>query len=280
MRNRVRFASVILAVGLIACGAARVSCDEKVDAAGDAKDRNILAATSASLRGLMSEKIDIPPEFKGIKIPMKTALKYLIDAATQVQKQEVRFVFDKAAFTQANMQVADLYDQDIDVPLFVNKLTYRQYLEASLSQLPGDATYLVRDGLIVVLTREAARIDRLLDQKIVAEFHDKSLTAALRELSDLSGVSIAVDPRCDPDQKKTVDLRFSGDTSLRGILDSLAELHGLKVLVSPDRVAVLPQSAHLQRLRERVEEAKLLREIEGPGETLLPAAPPIPKVEK
>jgi hypothetical protein len=301
------FASVVVAVGLIAFVATPSRSADEAEkaqkaaeaeqAAQAAKNKKVAEdeqalykarvdklppATSTSLRRLLSEKVKIPDPFRAAPVALRIVLGYL-DFRTVVDKSEsLPIVFDKKAFKD---DVPDAFDSLLDTPIefstFANSLTYRQVLEHSIRQLPADATFLIRDGLVVILPGAAAKIDRLLQRKIAVEFRGKPLVATLDELADLSGISIAIDPRSEEMQKKTVDARFSGDVSVRGILDSLADLHDLKILVSADRVAVLPQSVYLKRLRDRGEETRLLRETEAvrDGAPTAPAPAP-PKTEK
>jgi hypothetical protein len=260
MRSRVRFASIVVVVGLVAVGATRVSSEDKVDAAAP-KEQEISAPTSASLRRLLSERVDIPPEFKGVKIPFRTVLAYLSDTA-HTRKERLPFLFDKAAFAEANLLIADLAEQEVDVPAFVRSMTNRQVLEMTLPQIQGDPTYLVRDGLIVFVPREAAKLERLLDRTIAVDFRDLTLNAAFAELSDRSGVGIAVDPRCDESSKKKVTLQAEQGMTVRGVLESIADMNDLKIVVTAQRVTVLPQSIYLKRLADQAAEAKLRREID------------------
>jgi hypothetical protein len=50
--------------------------------------------------------------------------------------------------------------------------------------------------------------------------------------------------------------------SVRGILESIADTHDLKIIVDAHRVTVMPQTAYLKRLRDQAEEAAALRGIE------------------
>ena len=260
------FASVIVAAALIAIAGGPVRSDEEADkaekekAAIQALVNKLPAATSASLRRLLSEKVEIPAEFRTAPVPLKIVLQYLGEHAAQ-RNESLPFMIDKQAFKDAAPDAVDLLDFQIEFPTFLRSMTYRQALELSMSQLPGDATYLIRDDLIVIVSGTAAKIDRLLDRKVAVEFRNKPLAAAIEELSDRSGVGIAVDPRCDDTNKKAVTFQTEQGMTVRGVLESIADMHDLKIVVTAHRVTVLPQSVYLKRLGDQVQEVKLRREI-------------------
>ncbi|HEX3314618.1 MAG TPA: hypothetical protein VHR72_06980, partial [Gemmataceae bacterium] len=145
---------------------------------------------------------------------------------------------------------------------FTAKLTVRQYLDLAVQQLPGDASYIVRGGLVVVAPAKSLKLDRLLHRRITIDLRGKSVVEALEAVADLSGVSIVVDRRCSDAPAALVELRTNNDMSVRGILESIADTHDLKIIVDAHRVTVMPQTAYLKRLRDQAEEAAALRGIE------------------
>jgi hypothetical protein len=278
---RLALASVIAAVGLIAFAATSGrSDDEAVNAKREAEPAvaqpnvdKLPPATSASLRRLLSEKVTIPDQMRAAPVPFKIVLQYLSNKAA-ARGEWMPVVIDKQAFKDAAPDANDLLDVPIELPTFVPSMTYRQALEHSMSQLPGDGVFLVRDDQIVILSGAAAKVERLLDRRINADFRNKPLMAALEELADRSGVGIAVDPRCDDTGKKTVTLLSEQGMTLRGVLESIADMNDLKIVVTPHRVTVLPQAIYMKRLADRAQESKLRREIEGD-----PTMPEGPRLE-
>jgi hypothetical protein len=262
---RFAFAPVVV-VGLIALAATAVRSDEEADkaakdkAAIEALEAKLPAATSASLRRFLFEKVEIPDAFRSAPVPLKIVLGYLSERAAQ-RGESLQIMIDKQAFKDAAPDSADLLDAPIEFSAFVRSMTYRQVLELTLSQLPGDATYLVREGYVVIVTAAVARIDRLLERRVAIEFRNKPLIAAIEDLSERTGLDIAVDSRCDDGNKKVVTLQTEKGMTVRGILESIADMNDLKIVVTAHRVTVLPHSIYLKRLGDQVQEAKLRREI-------------------
>jgi tetratricopeptide (TPR) repeat protein len=124
---------------------------------GDEKGR----LEAQSLMKLLEENIDIPPEFKGIKIPFKTVLKYLTDVM-QARGKDLEIGIDKQAFKDANVEAADLLDQEIDFPAFMRRMPIAVLLRLTLSQVPGDATYIIRRNYLEITTS-----DRAISEKVI-----------------------------------------------------------------------------------------------------------------
>ena len=257
---RIALASVIVAVGLIALVTVPVRSDEEGEKAAVAQ--KLPPATSASVRRLLWERVEIPNEFQAAPVPLKVALQFLVEHAAR-HGESLPIMIDKQAFKEASPDVPDLLEYQVDFSPFVPSTTYRQFLESASSQLPGDGTYLVRGSLVVIVPAEAAKINRLLERNVAVEYRNKPLIAAIGDLSERTGLDIAVDSRCDDGNKKTVTLQTERGMTVRGILESIADMNELKVVVTPHRVTVLPQSIYLKRLADQVQEAKLRREIDN-----------------
>ena len=253
---RIAYASAV-AICLISVPVSPVrSDDEGVKRTAD----KLPLATSASLRHLLSERIEIPDEFRAGPVPLKFVLTHLVDRAALL-KEPLPITFDRSAYKDLDADPCHTSDASIEFPNHIRSMTFRQALELSVSQIPCDSKYLIRDGLIVIVPGAAAKIDRLLNRTTTVEFRNKPLIAAFEELSDRIGVSIAVDPRCDDMNKKTVTLQTEQGMTARGVLESIADMNELKIVVTPHRVTVLPHAVYLKRLADQVQEAKLRREI-------------------
>jgi hypothetical protein len=219
-------------------------------------------AAETSVQIILSQRLEIPPEFKGIKFPVKTTLRYLQDVLMS-RGFELRLMIDHRSFVDShpNSNQFELAEVGFEFPEFVRSMTCRQYLDLVVKQLPVDACVHVSGGVLVVTTPDAVKLDRLLDRKIAIDLRKKTVVEAFEEVSALSGVSIVVDPRCNDGQKSDVMLRTNNDMSVRGILESIADIHDLKLVADSHRVTVLPRAVYLKRLRDQAEEAAALREL-------------------
>jgi hypothetical protein len=193
---RFAFAGLLVAAGLVAFGVTSTRSDDKTGPAANQANSAKPAATSASLRLLLAEKIEIPEKFRGIKVTFKTALNHLEDSVS-ARKESLPVEIDRQGFADANVDLADLWDMDVGFPLSRRTMTCRQYLDCIVSQLAGAATFVIRDGIVVIAPIDVFYSESLLNRRIDVEFRNKTVSAALQELSDRTALAIAVDPRCD-----------------------------------------------------------------------------------
>jgi hypothetical protein len=260
MKSFAAGASVLIVMTFVLLGISSTApavADEKNDE--QPKQRKLAPMTSASVRSLLSVKIAIPEGLRQ-KVPVRLVIKYLAENVAQEQGQDLNFVFNKQAFKETSPDAGDVLDVDVELPALAS-LSLRRFLDVMLSQVP-DAAYVIKEGMIEVTTVHALKIDTLLDQGVMLNFRETPLGKAIDELSDQTGLTIAVDPRCDDLLKMPVNLRTNSDMSVRGVLDFLADAHELKLVVSDHRVTLMPQAAYLKRLKDRADEVKLQREID------------------
>ena len=145
---------------------------------------------------------------------MKIAIQYLTEKAA-ARGLDLPLLIDRMAFKDAFPDSVDTMEFDIVFPTFVRTMTFRRYLDLCVSLLPGDSTFLIRDDQIFILPGAAAKIERLLDRKVSVDLRNKPLLAAFEELADRTGLGIAVDPRCDDGNKKTVTLLSEQGMTMR-----------------------------------------------------------------
>src|SRR5262249_50740391 len=144
----------------------------------------------------------------------------LIYEKLQVYGKEFPIVVDTSAFHDANPKGRDtIYETTIKFQPYPKQLTIATYLKQTLDQIPSrNATFIVRQGCLEIITTEQAKVSNLLEQRIIAKFHGESLRVALRELSGLSGVSIVVDPRVNEQANIQVFATFRNDATLSAVL--------------------------------------------------------------
>ena len=114
--------------------------------------------------------------------------------------------------------------------------------------------------MLEITTLEEASPAGLLRRKILATFRQEPLDQALRELAEQTGASIVIDAAHAADKANTpVTATFRHDTSLKGALEILTALAGLKLVVLEDGglFVTTPQVAStIQRDQERGGTAK------------------------
>jgi hypothetical protein len=223
------------------------------------------SARAAAVRKALAERLEVPDEFRKPteRVPFRIVLAHIAGVLAE-RKQSLDIAIDSAAFKEAaEGDAIDILESDISFPPFVPTATVQDLLAAALKQIPtNNATYLIRNGRVDILTHEGANIRLLLDQGVAVQFRELPLKLAIEELADRTGVTVMIDPRCGAELNKSVSLQAQNDISPRGILSAWADMFELKLLVDEHRVLLMPRAEYLKNLREQVEEAQLLQQIE------------------
>src|SRR5262249_38791600 len=136
-------------------------------------------------------------------------------------------------------------------------MTVGMALRVALSQVPtGNATYLLRRGVIEVTTLQAASPRRLLRQRITANFKQYPLHDVIESLSEMTGLNVVLDQRAKDKLKTPVTATFGNGITLEGALRLLADMTDLKLLITDEYVYVTtPANARALR-EEAAEEAR------------------------
>jgi hypothetical protein len=222
------------------------------------------SARAAAVRKALAERIEIDEEFRkpNQKVPFRLVLKYLVDKLALL-KQPLDVVIDQASFNKATAgDTFDLLEVDVTFPPFLPTATVQECLEIALRQVPTDnATFLIRNGRIDILTSDESNINVLLDKGIAIQFREFPLKLAIEELAEHTGLTVMIDPRCGAELNKSVNVRAQNDISPRGILTSWADMFELKLVVDDHRVLLMPRADYLKKLRDQVEESQLRLQI-------------------
>jgi hypothetical protein len=222
---------------------------------------------SAAVRQALAERIDVPEEFRkpGQPVPLRSALSY-IDEKLANQNQQLQIDVERESFKAANGDPIDILESNVSLPPFFKSMTVQETLEIMLKQAPIPTTYLIRNGHIVILARDAANIHGLLDQGIAIHFREVPLKYAIEDLADRTGLTVMVDPRCGAGLSSSVSLQTQNDVSVRGILSSWADMFDLKLMINDHRVLLMPRAEYLKKLADQGEEVHLLKKaLELPG---------------
>lgn len=219
------------------------------------------ALRSTAARKALAERIEVPEEFRkpGQPIPLRSFLSH-IDEVLADRKQNLPFVIDDTSFKDANMgDPLDLLDSPVSFPPFMKTASVQELLEIALRQVPTrNATFIVRNGRIEIMTHEAAGIQSLVDKGVTTQFRDVPLKIAIEDLADQMGFTVMIDPRCGAALSTSVSLQSQNDISARGILSSWADMFDLKLLVNDHRVLLMPRTDYIKKLQEQAEEAHLV----------------------
>jgi hypothetical protein len=205
--------------------------------------------TSAQIVQKLAAATDIPGELAG-PTALREALEYLTKA-----RGWPPFVIDRAAFQVENPDVGEVSELQVHLPA-LKAMPRARILRMLLDALPtGNVTYLVRNGHILITTREGAGPGR---QTIHSTFLKKPLEEALQDLAEETGVSVVLDARASTQGRTVVTANFRGETSLLNAVRLLADMAGLKAVVSDNTVYVTVPSN-----RARFRQTELFRPKEA-----------------
>src|SRR5262245_9169182 len=101
---------------------------------------------------------------------------------------------------------------------------------AILQASPVETTFVIRHGIVEITPAKCATLDKLLQQKILANYEQKRLDEVLNDLAEQTGVSVQLDSRAKEKHAMPVTALFRNDTSLRDVLTIVANMADLQVV--------------------------------------------------
>ncbi len=148
------------------------------------------------------------------------------------KKVGLPILVDQKGFKDVDPEAPDIYESQVKFPPYPKTMTVATALNHALSQVPtGEATYVIRRGMIVITSAKQNRIENSLKQTVLGDFVRKPLDEVIQELAEQTGVSIQLDSRAVKDKQNIqVTALFRNDTSLRDALVMLADMAGLQVV--------------------------------------------------
>ncbi len=135
------------------------------------------------------------------------------------------------------------------------RMSVRAILQMAVNQFDGaEATFVIRQGRVEIMTRQAAALENLLKQTFAASFDQQPLELVLDDLSEITGVSVIIDGRAREKKRTPVTARFRNDVPLREALHMVTESAGLKLVELPGgpypvRALFVTTSEHAQSLK-------------------------------
>jgi hypothetical protein len=160
------------------------------------------------------------------KVKFKTFLEYL----DQKLSGQAPLFLDKEAFmAELGADVPDPMEEEVALPGTPARMKGAMALRSALSQIgKGNATYLIRNGMIEITTLRRAAPEVLLGYPITARFDKKPLEDAIEALCEMSGATIVIDPRIGDKAKTPVSATFRNSIALDGAVRLLVEMADLQ----------------------------------------------------
>lgn len=233
--------------------------------------------------------VDVPDEFRQ-PVPLKLVFLYLRDQLA-AKGMPLPIWVDQYAFKIADPEVPELLESTIVFTQeFLTGRTLAEVMNETARQMGGDAVVWRRAGHLEITTRKSARNTHALENRIDLEANGITLREAIDEIAAELGVTIQIDPRCEPAMKKTVHVSAHNQTTARGLITMWADAYGLVLLADDERVLLMPRPVYVSKLRDELTEARLLAdivrsrriqiEIHAANAPPLPAAPKAPPAEE
>lgn len=156
---------------------------------------------------------------------------------------------DQQGFKDAGPDAPDLYEGQVRFPPFPKKMTLATALQYAIAQATlVEATFVVRRGAVEITPAKSATLDKLLQQKILANYEQKRLDEVLHELAEQTGVSILLDSRAKDKHAMPVTAFFRNDIAVRDVLTILANMAELQVVELSSAIYVTtPANAEVLR---------------------------------
>lgn len=154
-----------------------------------------------------------------------------LQSRIKIKGRELPLWVDVEAFKEGMEAGADLYDSEIKLPPYLKHMTAAALLGHALSKIPGgNATYYVKNGLIVVTTAEEAQARRLCSEAVEGKFEAQPMGEVLQELAAQTGLHLMVDGRIAWRLKAKISANFSvNETALGTALYLLTDMVELRV---------------------------------------------------
>jgi hypothetical protein len=188
-------------------------------------------AAKVSAHDILAMEVDI----NGLQepIPLKELLQVIYERTKKQRGADVPILVDALAFREANPEAQNgPYDDPVTLPIVARGLKMAQVLQLVASQLrtPAGAAFIVRNGMIEITTREHAILPMLLEERIVAKFDKTPFNEVIRELVEMTGAPILIDPRLQEKAKVPITAELNGNVSLAALLPILADMADLRIV--------------------------------------------------
>jgi hypothetical protein len=183
--------------------------------------------------------LDEPVEMKDFQQPMsmREALGLLMEKF-ETKGKPLPIVVDVASFRRENPE-SSVYDVQVNFQPYPKHFALAQVLQMMVAKaVQPEATFLIRNGAVVITTKKERRQETLLKREVIAEFLNTPFTEAMEELSAVTGASIVVDLRLGDKLKSPVTASLRNDVTLEAALRMLSDMVDLKPVFLPGGVYI------------------------------------------
>jgi hypothetical protein len=271
----------LLVIASLLLGAAFVNAQpEKGKAPAKVTSRTILAHLETPLK-------EAGPFTEMLKV---SELLNLVHDVMKGMNAPVTVIVDDEAYREMAPDF-DIFATELRLKQLPANPTMMHILRQAVKALPVKSALVIRAGKVEIVPVERTAKEYLLNQTFHAEFTERRLDQALEELSDLTGVSIVLDPRAKQKIQTPVSARFHDDVALQDAVRLLTDMAELKVvylvtglyITTPEHAKVLQKE--LKEIYERPimpipADGLVVPMLGTPPEPASPLAPPLPPAKR
>jgi hypothetical protein len=158
-------------------------------------------------------------------MPFKQFLQDLFQAGN-AKGMHVPLMVNVHAFQEGDDRPNGPVDDDVKLPVVPKRMTAVQALQLVVSQLKtGNGAFFVRRGTIVITTQNDAGLGGRMQEPVIVHFDKTPLAEVVRQLSDLTGAAILIDPRLQKKEMQTpITVELNGNVSLAAVLPVIADM--------------------------------------------------------
>jgi hypothetical protein len=244
------------------------------------KDGEKAAAVPTSREILANLRIEVEAApFRNQNLRFEELLEVIREAFLKKMGREITFNIDEEAFREEAPDAPKIPEAQVNFKSLPPKTTVHQLLRQALNQLPVQSALIVRAGRVDLVPASRATKPYMLNQTFHVDFKERPLSAALEDLSELTGVSIVMDARAKEKAQTPVTARFHDDVALQDAVRMLTDMAELKIvyLVTGLYVTTAEHATAMQKeLKQIYDTPANLPAGFGPAAPGLPAAPGVP----
>jgi hypothetical protein len=248
-RDHVSSARIAVVIGLLAVG---LVCTPM------ASGQNARSKKQLSIH----EKLAVEIETKDFADP-RTLKDFIQDLCERAAGKgvELAILVDPTSFKIDDEAAPSPYDSQVQLPTVPKTVTVAEALRIAIGQIQtNNGAILLRNGKIEIVTRSATTPEVLLKEKLPPHLFDKIPFAnVMRQMSEMTGVTILLDPRLQEKAQIAVTADFRSDVPVEAALRMLTDMVELGIVIMEGGVYVTTPSNAEAREKE-VRERKRARE--------------------
>ncbi len=212
-----------------------------------------------SAKGSAADVLALPLETKDFQepMPLKQFLQLIYEKCAN-KGIDLPILVDISSFREADdSQPNGPYDDETKLPVVPKVVTIGHALQMAISQIKSNnGTFIVRNGVIIVMTRKSASLEVRLREPVLTRFDKTPLTEVAQRLSDMTGATILLDPRMHEKAQTPITADFRGDVPLESALRAVADMADLRIVLLIEGGVYLTTPANAEAMEKQLRERR------------------------